>query len=436
MTSHYGFEPIPDPLSHQQKHSLPYYTSPAVAAASSPSASTFHRPYSASPQDATQPPAAFFNHLPAGQQPLPPLNPLDLTDPTLADASALQHLQAAAAGGLTNRYPVALSPTTSQQHQQSRQQPALVNPANTTFLPTLASLQAPSLNTNPPSLPLDPSHSSTQSSTSPTTATSPSHTSTTSTSPPAQPGPKKKYPCPHAAAFACTDTFTTSGHAARHGKKHTGEKNVHCPTCGKAFTRKDNMKQHERTHKGVHAQNSSRNSGAHDTGSSSPATAKAASGTSGRSRSSSHAANTQNATINTNTSTPLSQTVSLSLSDPMDLDAQPPNHQPQPQRLVTPFAGGLSPPSSSSSSNNTASNPKSERPRMVRSELSEILESVNSFPGGLVLPAVGAHDTTLGIANGLPVVTGDAGVAGATALGSEGESPGLDALAMAAGAVV
>lgn len=61
--------------------------------------------------------------------------------------------------------------------------------------------------------------------------------------------PKKKYPCPHAARYACRDTFTTSGHAARHGKKHTGEKNIHCPTCNKAFTRKDNMKQHERTHK-------------------------------------------------------------------------------------------------------------------------------------------------------------------------------------------
>ena len=60
---------------------------------------------------------------------------------------------------------------------------------------------------------------------------------------------KKKYPCPHATRYSCHDTFTTSGHAARHGKKHTGEKNVHCPTCNKAFTRKDNMKQHERTHK-------------------------------------------------------------------------------------------------------------------------------------------------------------------------------------------
>ena len=65
------------------------------------------------------------------------------------------------------------------------------------------------------------------------------------------PAPKKnKYPCPYAQSHSCQATFTTSGHAARHGKKHTGEKGVHCPICNKAFTRKDNMKQHERTHKG------------------------------------------------------------------------------------------------------------------------------------------------------------------------------------------
>ncbi|KAJ5799403.1 transcriptional regulator family: C2H2 zinc finger [Penicillium psychrosexuale] len=62
-------------------------------------------------------------------------------------------------------------------------------------------------------------------------------------------GRKNKYPCPYAASHGCSSTFTTSGHAARHGKKHTGEKSVHCPICNKAFTRKDNMKQHIRTHR-------------------------------------------------------------------------------------------------------------------------------------------------------------------------------------------
>ncbi|KAL8936231.1 MAG: hypothetical protein Q9216_005046 [Gyalolechia sp. 2 TL-2023] len=87
------------------------------------------------------------------------------------------------------------------------------------------------------------------------TSSAPSPTSSTSPLP-----PKKKFPCPHASRFSCADTFTTSGHASRHGKKHTGEKSVICPTCKKAFTRKDNMKQHERTHKNAgakHGQNSS-----------------------------------------------------------------------------------------------------------------------------------------------------------------------------------
>ena len=61
-------------------------------------------------------------------------------------------------------------------------------------------------------------------------------------------GKKNKYPCPYAASHNCSATFTTSGHAARHGKKHTGEKGVHCPLCNKAFTRKG---QHEAT-RGVH----------------------------------------------------------------------------------------------------------------------------------------------------------------------------------------
>ncbi|OCK85928.1 hypothetical protein K432DRAFT_388178 [Lepidopterella palustris CBS 459.81] len=66
---------------------------------------------------------------------------------------------------------------------------------------------------------------------------------------PANPRSKKNsYPCPMAKQYNCTDYFTTSGHAARHAKKHTGKKDAFCPECNKAFTRKDNMEQHRRTH--------------------------------------------------------------------------------------------------------------------------------------------------------------------------------------------
>ena len=60
---------------------------------------------------------------------------------------------------------------------------------------------------------------------------------------------KNQYPCPLAKQENCNDFFTTSGHAARHSKKHTGRKDAICPECNKAFTRKDNMEQHRRTHK-------------------------------------------------------------------------------------------------------------------------------------------------------------------------------------------
>ncbi|QIX01719.1 hypothetical protein AMS68_007236 [Peltaster fructicola] len=59
---------------------------------------------------------------------------------------------------------------------------------------------------------------------------------------------KNQYPCPMAKQYNCNDFFTTSGHAARHAKKHTGKKDAFCPECNKAFTRKDNMEQHRRTH--------------------------------------------------------------------------------------------------------------------------------------------------------------------------------------------
>lgn len=80
-------------------------------------------------------------------------------------------------------------------------------------------------------------------------ASEPSRVSTHSATSNAKPQPKKNhYPCPMAKQYACADFFTTSGHAARHAKKHTGKKDAFCPECNKAFTRKDNMEQHRRTH--------------------------------------------------------------------------------------------------------------------------------------------------------------------------------------------
>ncbi len=80
-------------------------------------------------------------------------------------------------------------------------------------------------------------------------ASEPSHVSTLSaTSNPKSQPKKNQYPCPMAKQVGCTDFFTTSGHAARHAKKHTGKKDAYCPECNKAFTRKDNMEQHRRTH--------------------------------------------------------------------------------------------------------------------------------------------------------------------------------------------
>ena len=73
---------------------------------------------------------------------------------------------------------------------------------------------------------------------------------------------KNQYPCPLSKQFNCGDYFTTSGHAARHAKKHTGKKDAFCPECNKAFTRKDNMEQHRRTHQ--NGRGASRTSGSSD----------------------------------------------------------------------------------------------------------------------------------------------------------------------------
>lgn len=88
----------------------------------------------------------------------------------------------------------------------------------------------------------------------------PSRMSTVSaTSNPKSQPKKNQYPCPMAKQVGCSDFFTTSGHAARHAKKHTGKKDAFCPECNKAFTRKDNMEQHRRTHQNGRGSRSSAN---------------------------------------------------------------------------------------------------------------------------------------------------------------------------------
>ncbi|KAF2667902.1 hypothetical protein BT63DRAFT_352714, partial [Microthyrium microscopicum] len=56
------------------------------------------------------------------------------------------------------------------------------------------------------------------------------------------------YPCPLANVYRCDQHFSTSGHARRHSRIHTGERSSECPECGQRFSRQDNMQQHRRTH--------------------------------------------------------------------------------------------------------------------------------------------------------------------------------------------
>lgn len=59
----------------------------------------------------------------------------------------------------------------------------------------------------------------------------------------------RMYPCPLASSFRCEQHFSTSGHARRHSRIHTGERGAECPECGQKFSRQDNMQQHRRTHR-------------------------------------------------------------------------------------------------------------------------------------------------------------------------------------------
>ncbi|KAJ8608593.1 hypothetical protein MRB53_039560 [Persea americana] len=111
----------------------------------------------------------------------------------------------------------------------------------------------PQLNTQQLSLHQDPAtllyRSSNSPASEPSRVSTVSAASTTTANNAKSAAPKKNsYPCPMAKQFNCNDYFTTSGHAARHAKKHTGKKDAFCPECNKAFTRKDNMEQHRRTH--------------------------------------------------------------------------------------------------------------------------------------------------------------------------------------------
>jgi len=213
MTPQYGFEPIDQQLKREQ-NAPPYYTQNQYRINGYPSM-----------QDST--PQPYYNL--SNQHGLPPLNDFDL-DPTIYEPQgrALQPLQTQLqqAASLHPDAPL------TQLQPQAYQPPPSVASVTATTLPPLSSAAA-----------------TTPIKTEATTAIATPNPASSS-APGKPPASKKKYPCPHASRYSCTDTFTTSGHAARHGKKHTGEKNILCPTCNKAFTRKDNMKQHERTHKG------------------------------------------------------------------------------------------------------------------------------------------------------------------------------------------
>jgi hypothetical protein len=58
-------------------------------------------------------------------------------------------------------------------------------------------------------------------------------------------GSSKRYMCPF---DGCEKSFTTSGHARRHGRCHSNRKVFICPHqgCNSAFTRRDNCRQHQR----------------------------------------------------------------------------------------------------------------------------------------------------------------------------------------------
>lgn len=161
------------------------------------------------------------------------------------------------------------------------------------------------------------------------------------------------------------------------------------------------MKQHERTHKGGHGNNNATVPAQSSRGASS-----------GASGSASPAANTkQTSAARSRRESVGTDTLSQHDVDVMDVDAIGAVGS-SPTMMAGQGLGAM------------AGNMGKERPKMRRSELSEILENVNSS-GGFVSAIPGAEEL-------MPVTTATAD----GGMDEEGESPGLDALAMAAGAVV
>ncbi|CAC5381029.1 KRAB [Mytilus coruscus] len=58
-------------------------------------------------------------------------------------------------------------------------------------------------------------------------------------------GNRKEYPCPF-----CDKVFYSNGHRKRHLIKHTGERPFKCEECGKGFTEKRSLQNHQRIHSG------------------------------------------------------------------------------------------------------------------------------------------------------------------------------------------
>lgn len=54
----------------------------------------------------------------------------------------------------------------------------------------------------------------------------------------------KRVLCPLSREYRCSQQLSSTSHAKRHARIHSGVKEYICPECNQEFTRKDNMQQH------------------------------------------------------------------------------------------------------------------------------------------------------------------------------------------------